>query len=126
MLDPTINAFEVMYEGADDPVRPAYDEVVSRLPRWWRAAWLAAGSPERTKTSRVTRARYAYGLDVNVPTRLQLGEWWRSESALHAHLRTPHLREFRTGLRKLGGSRGATVKRYAVDKVSDLVLPPLR
>lgn len=68
---------------------------------------------------------YAYGLDVDVPTRLQLSEWWRDEAALQAHLHSPHLREFRTGLRKLGGSRAATVKRYAVDNVSDLVLPRL-
>lgn len=67
---------------------------------------------------------YAYGADVNVPTRLQLSEWWRDEAALQRHLRTQHLRRFRVGLRKLGGS-GATVKRYSVSEVSDLKLPPL-
>lgn len=32
VLDPTINAFEEMYEGADDRVSPGYESIVSRLP----------------------------------------------------------------------------------------------
>ena len=67
---------------------------------------------------------YAYGVDINKPNRLLLSEWWRDEAALEAHLHTPHLREFRLGLRRLGGARG-TVKRYLVGEVSDLALPPL-
>lgn len=67
---------------------------------------------------------YAYGVDVSEPMRLQLSEWWRDESSLAAHLQTSHLRAFRLGLRKLGGSK-AKVKRYAVSDVADLALPPL-
>lgn len=67
---------------------------------------------------------YAYATDASVPTRLQLSEWWRDETALLAHLHTPHLGRFRSELRRLGGVR-SEIKRFDVGKVSNLILPPL-
>lgn len=67
---------------------------------------------------------YAFGLDVNDSAQLVLSEWWRDGAALHSHLLTPHLRDFRLALREIGRSR-SSVRRYVVDSISDLVLPPL-
>lgn len=58
VLDPTINVFEVLYEGAEDEVNPGYSKVVPRLPPVVAREMVGgrvAGSPE-------DQARYAVAM----------------------------------------------------------------
>jgi quinol monooxygenase YgiN len=111
------------------PAPPAAVVVLAQLDFENAATLLAAIELARIVAEKTNAEdgclHYAYGTDIRLPNRLLLSEWWRDERALEAHLHAPHLREFRLGLRRLGGSRAAVVKRYLVDSVSDLALPPL-
>jgi quinol monooxygenase YgiN len=54
--------------------------------------------------------QYAFAADLVHPNRLTLGELWRDDAALSAHLLTPHIQAFREGL------KGVRVIRRVVQK----------